>query len=213
MSVIKGRGRPSQARGFSLIVVLLLLVAVTILAVGGARLSLLNERGARNDRDTEIALQAAEAALVDAELDVLGPNPSSNSRLCLFNNKNLTPFIEGCAGSNQNLGLCAAAKAGAAPAWMAADLSPESKTSVAYGTFTGQEYVTGHGATPAALPRYVIEVLRNNGGWESGRIENASSEGATYIFRVTAIGYGVDPATHVVLQTNLYKSAVSPGCP
>lgn len=204
--------RCGRSGGFSLIVVLLLLVVVTVLGVGAAQLSLVNERSARNDRDNEIALQAAEAALVDAELDILGPNPNAASRLCLFNNKDVAPFVEGC-GSNANLGLCASNAPGTTPAWMKADLSPSSTTSVAYGTFTGQKYVVGKGATPAALPRYIVEVIRNNGGWQVNRLENAGSGNATNIFRVTAVGFGVDADTQVALQTNLYKPAVSAGCP
>lgn len=201
-----------RSRGFSLIMVMLLLVVVTVLGVGAAQLSLVNERSARNDRDNEVALQAAEAALIDAELDILGPNASTAARLCLFNNKDVAPFVEGC-GSGANLGLCAPSEPGATPAWMKADLSPSSKTSVAYGTFTSQKYVVGKGATSASLPRYIVEVMRNNGGWQANRLENASAGNATNIFRVTAIGFGVDADTQVVLQTNLYKPAVSAGCP
>lgn len=192
--------------------VMLLLVVVTVLGIGAAQLSLVNERGARNDRDNEIAFQAAEAALVDAELDILGPNASPASRLCLFNDKDVASFIEGC-GTGARLGLCAPSAPGARPAWMTADLSPGSTTSAAYGTFTGQTYVTGKGATSAALPRYIVEAMRNNGGWQGDRLENASAGSATHIFRVTAIGFGVDAGTQVVLQTNVYKPTVSAGCP
>ena len=199
--------------GFSLIVVLLLVVVLTALAVGGAQLALINELGARSDRDTEIAFQAAEAALIDAELDILGPNPSASARLCTFNDKDISAFVEGCGNSGDSLGLCAPSPSGTTPAWMSADLSPSSTRSVPYGTFTGQTLVTGVGATPAALPRYVVEVMRNNGGWEANRLQSASAGKTTNIFRVTAIGFGVREETQVVLQTNLYKPVVSAGCP
>ncbi len=199
--------------GFSLIVVSLLLILVTVLGLGAAQLSVVNELAARNDRDREIAFQAAEAALIDAELDVLGPNKHTAARLCLFNNTDVAPFVPGCGGAGNKQGLCAPAKPGATPAWMSADLSPESGTSVEYGTFTGQKYVTGTGATPAAPPRYVIEVMRNNGGWEANRLQSASAGKTTNLFRVTAIGFGVRKETQVVLQTNLYKPTVSSGCP
>ncbi|MDM0001280.1 PilX N-terminal domain-containing pilus assembly protein [Variovorax sp. J22P240] len=199
--------------GFSLIVVLLLLVVVSVLGIGAAQLSLVNELGARNDRDVEIAFQAAEAALIDAELDVLGPNTNGASRLCAFNNKDVTPFVAGCGGPGAQQGLCALAEVGAIPAWMKADLSPESRTSVVYGTFTGQQYATGRGAMPAAPPRYVIEVMRSNGGWEANSLQSASARNSTNIFRVTAMGFGVRKETQVVLQTNLYKPRVSTGCP
>ncbi len=207
------RGTPCRQAGFSLIVVLLLLIVLTVLGVGAAQLSLVNELGARSDRDTEIAFQAAEAALIDAEIDVLGPNPSTTSRLCAFSPKDVTSFVAGCGGPGDTQGLCAAAASGGAPVWMTVDLSPTSRTSVEYGRFTGQRYATGAGAIPAALPRYVIEVMRSNGGWQVNQLESAGAGGASNIFRVTAIGFGVREQTQVVLQTNLYKPTVSAGCP
>lgn len=205
--------RAEGQKGFSLIIVLLMLVIVTVLGVGAAQLSIINERSARNDRDNEVAFQAAEAALVDAELDVMGPNPDTRQRLCLFNKQDVTPFISNCAGSGNNLGLCLPGAPGTTPAWLTADFSASSKKSVEYGAFTGQTYVTGGGAMPARLPRYIVEVMRNNGGWQANQLQNASAGGATNVFRVTAIGFGVSNDTQVVLQTDLYKSAASPGCP
>lgn len=207
-------------RGFSLIVVLLMLVIAMVLGIGAAQVSLVGERSARNDRDTEVAFQAAEAALVDAERDVLGPNSSAAQRLCLFNGSDISVFVPGCGGAGMRQGLCAPAEAGDKPAWMTADFAAESKTSIVYGTFTGQAYAAGDGATdaragtlPARAPRYIVEAVRNLGGWQSGRLQSASARSASYLFRVTAIGYGMQEDTQVVLQTNLYKSGASPGCP
>ncbi|MGJ7541797.1 pilus assembly PilX family protein [Variovorax sp. LT1R16] len=210
----KPQGCGAAQRGFSLIVVLLLLAIVMVLSVSAAQLALVNEAAARSDRDTEIALQAAEAALVDAERDVLGPNADAAARLCLFDNRDIAAFTVGC-GTGRNLGLCAATAPGETPAWISADLSPASAVAVSYGQFTGQAYVAGEdqGAVPAHLPRYVVEAIRNHGGWEANRLQGASAEGATHLFRVTAVGFGVDARTQVMLQTTLYKSMTSPGCP
>lgn len=57
-------------RGVSLIVVLLILVIVSILGVSGVQISMMAEKSARNSRDYQIAWQASEAALVDAEFDI-----------------------------------------------------------------------------------------------------------------------------------------------
>lgn len=208
------RGHAAAQRGFSLIVVLLLLAIVMVLSVSAAQLALVNEAAARSDRDTEIALQAAEAALVDAERDVLGPNADAAARLCLFDSRDIAAFTDGC-GTGRNLGLCAAAAPGETPAWISADLSPASAVAVPYGQFTGQAYVAGEdlGAVPAHLPRYVVEAIRHNGGWQGSRLQGAGAEGATHAFRVTAVGFGIDARTQVMLQTTLYKSLASPGCP
>jgi len=50
--------------------VLLVLVLVELLGVAAIQIALLGERSARSHRDAELALQAAQAALVDAELDM-----------------------------------------------------------------------------------------------------------------------------------------------
>jgi type IV pilus assembly protein PilX len=209
--------RRSPQRGFSLIVVLLLLVVATVLGVGAAQVSLVNERSARNDRDTEVAFQAAEAALVDAETDVLGPN---EERLCLFNRQDATAFVAGCGGAGEQQGLCAPAEPGVDPAWMTIDLSAGNGKSVAYGTFTGQTYFSGDattgsraGALPARAPRYIEDAVRSRGSWQANVLQSASAQDVSYVFRVTAIGYGMRDETQVVLQTTLYKPAASPGCP
>lgn len=188
--------------------------------LGAAQMSLVNERSARNDRDTEVAFQAAEAALADAESDVLGPNDSAHQRLCLFSGKDATAFVAGCGGEGGHQGLCAQGEPGSEPAWKRADFSADTGQSVAYGTFTGQHYLSGDstggahaGALSARAPRYIVEALRHRGGWQADQLQSASAAEARYVFRVTAIGYGMREETQVVLQTSLYKAAGSPGCP
>ena len=59
-------------RGFSLIVALMMLIVIIILGVSASQMAINEERGARNDRDRQIAFQAAEAALKDAEYEIYG---------------------------------------------------------------------------------------------------------------------------------------------
>ena len=59
-----------QQAGASLIIVLILLGVMMALGAGAVQLSMMGERSARNDRDYQVAWQASEAALVDAELDI-----------------------------------------------------------------------------------------------------------------------------------------------
>lgn len=60
----------AQERGVALVVVMLFLVAITGIGVWTARQSTLSESMARNQMDHEIARQAAESALRDAERDI-----------------------------------------------------------------------------------------------------------------------------------------------
>ena len=56
--------------GATLLVTLLMLVVVLLLGIAAAQIALQGEKSSRNDRDRQIAFQAAEAALLDAEMDI-----------------------------------------------------------------------------------------------------------------------------------------------
>ncbi|MBT2332611.1 pilus assembly protein PilX [Variovorax paradoxus] len=60
----------SAQRGFSLFIVLTMLLLSALLAVGGARMAQLLESMAGNQREYQRAFEAAEAALLDAERDI-----------------------------------------------------------------------------------------------------------------------------------------------
>lgn len=62
-----------RARGASLVVSMIFLVILAMLGVTVAGVSGLEERGASNTRDRDLALQAAEAALHDAETQLGTP--------------------------------------------------------------------------------------------------------------------------------------------
>lgn len=185
--------------GASLIVALLMLVAVLSLGVSAAQIALQGEKAARNERDRQIALQAAEAALLDAELDIEASPDKERSRSALFAHDRTEGFADGCAGgaSNRYAGLCMRAEGGD-PVWQKIDFLDQSTNarSVAYGRFTGQSFQTGAGALPARLPRYIIELMpyRRAG-------EGATGDDLTYFYRITAIGFGAGESTQVVLQT------------
>ena len=100
----------ARQRGFSLVTTLILLVVVSGLGIAASQMVLMSERTSRFDRDAQIAFQAAEAALVDAELDIQGPNTSAVQRMNLFEAKNKVNFTVGC-GSGTLRGLCAQAAA------------------------------------------------------------------------------------------------------
>lgn len=176
-----GRGQG----GASLIAVLLVLLVVTVLGVGGAQIALMSERGARNERDMQVAWQAAEAALADAEWDM------NNARKDIFDGFNRVNFIAGC-GTGAYLGLCKSVDGGK-PAWLAVDFTDSSDTAktVAYGQLTGKVFSFGaSGIRPAKAPRYVIEAM----------VDDSGTEGAKFVYRVTAMGFGPRPDIQAVIQ-------------
>lgn len=189
--------------GVALVVALLMLAAVLMLGISAAQIALQNEKASRNDRDRQVAFQAAEAALMDAELDIEHSPDAEKSRSHLFSKDSAMGFSGagtsacGSGASNSSLGLCDRRPVDATPAWLLVDFndtSPVTMQSVPFGRFTGQVFQTGKGSLSSRPPRYVIELMTYN---RQG--ENADKP--SYFYRITAIGYGARDTTQVVLQT------------
>lgn len=188
----------SEQDGASLVVSLLILIVVLLLGISAAQIALQGEKASRNDRDRQMALQAAEAALKDAELDIQGSvDAASRSSLFASDKTMIFPQI-GCRSDGDFVGLCASADVNAAPAWLTVDFMDESQSakSVPYGRFTGQVFQTGKGSLPALPPRYIIELMRFTLPGISAEHQNQSN-----FYRITAIGFGMRDTTQVVLQT------------
>ena len=194
-----------RQRGVTLVIVLMLLVIVTLLGVGAARIALLGERTTRNERDYQIAWQAAEAALMDAQFDIRGPNSSVNQRVALFNESNTSVFLPGCNTSAANRGLCWPSEG--KPVWATVDFLNEGANAptVAYGTFTGRSFDSGDaGVKPARVPRYMIEVVRDQTPMGSAASNNTTKP-APIMYRVTSMGFGPREDVQVVLQIAFKK--------
>lgn len=189
------RLRVSQ-QGFSLMTTLILLVVVTLLGIGSSQMVLLAERSTRFDRDLQIAFQAAEAALIDAEFDIRGPNTSSNQRINTFSTSTGVGFVDGC-GTGASRGLCLPVVSGK-PVWYAStvDFTDESSTAttVKFGDFTGRTFAAGQtGFRPEIAPHYIIEAIPD-------MTPGSSASERKNIFRVTAMGFGPRKETQAVLQ-------------
>ena len=210
----------STQRGASLIVVLLILIVVSILGVGGAQIALMAERGSRNDRDMQMAWQAAEAGLIDAELDLTTPasGASSPARGALFGmtfvgtparsvqaeKVDVSNFVADCGTKTQVLnghpvwGLCSLPTTGK-PAWLTVDFTAtgNSAHAVELGTYTGRTFAAGAlGAQPVRAPRYVIEAIRDQGA--ASRDKTATE--VNYVYRVTSLGFGPREDIQAVVQ-------------
>ena len=186
---------PARRRvaGFSMIVVLIILGILSLLGVAATHMTLLTERSSRYDRDWQIAYQSAEAALLDAEFDIRGPNSSGNKRVTLFQNSSVLGFSDGCGSTTTERGLCLPTTTGK-PIWYAVDFldsSANAKT-IEFGEFTGRVLDYGStGVRPSRKPRYIIEVIPDmQPGFSTTR----------FMYRVTAMGFGPRDDTQAVLQ-------------
>lgn len=183
-----------SAGGFSMIVVLIILSVLSLMGVAVTQMTILSERSTRFDRDWQIAWQAAEAALLDAEFDIRGPNTSGSSRVSQFSPTSVLGFTADC-GTGADRGLCLPSVT-AKPVWYTVDFLDTSANArtVEFGEFTGRTLDTGTaGVRPARRPRYIIEVLPDLTPGGSATVQRN-------IYRVTAIGFGPREDTQAVLQ-------------
>ncbi|MFZ5486613.1 MAG: pilus assembly PilX family protein [Pseudomonadota bacterium] len=183
-----------------MIVVMIILLIVSILGVAGIQISMMAERGTRNDRDTQIAWQAAEAALIDAEFDIEGlPTTSTHLRSSIFNSgsTDISKFIDSCGNSGDSIGLCSLNASGK-PAWLTVDFTDAGSNAhtAAFGTYTDRAFPAGSkGIQPAQAPRYVIEPIP-----DPAVARTQGPTGMKYVYRVTSMGFGPRTDIQVALQ-------------
>ena len=188
--------------GATLVTTLLMLIVVLMLGAASAQMALQGEKSSRNDRDHQIAFQAAEAALIDAEMDIEQSPDPVRSRSHVFSVTALQDLDEGAEGhcgtgeSNTLLGVCRQLVFASTPAWPRIDFfaSGAAMVAVPYGHFTGQSFQTGVGVMPVLAPRYIIEYMPY-------RPPGRSAEQLEYVYRITAVGFGVRETTQVALQS------------
>jgi len=187
-----------RARGAALVCSLLLMLAAMLVAVSISRTVLAAIASAGAERERSLALEAAEAALRDAERDIAGG--IDPARAAQFTAAGAAGFVDGCGRGGAGRGLCSTTSP---PAWQTLDLAePGNPALVPYGYFTGANIGggTGKGLLPAQPPAYLIERIAPPGA--------AASLGNFY--RITAIGFGSNAATRVVLQSVYRKPAPAP---
>lgn len=193
----------SPQQGVALVVVMLILLVVSVLGVGGAQIALFGERTARYDRDYLIASQAAEAALMDAEFDIRGPNKYGNSRTSQFVPGNTGIFSTNCGSGFTTRGLCHPNEDIDKPVWATVKFVEDGEggpNTVKYGDYTGHEFEAGSGIQPALAPRYVIEDVEDRTPGASAELGKVQTN-----YRVTAMGFGPRVDVQVVQQIMFRK--------
>lgn len=190
-------------RGASLIVVLLLLVIVSMLGVASMQISMMGERGARNDRDMQLAWQGAEAGLTDAQIGLrtAGANPID-----------ALAISTGCSSDSTTRGFCRPDPAATKPEWLTVDFKDTSGSAetAAFGTYTGRSFANanttmGVGTQPALAPRYVVEDLGSAASGQGQQVTsnyngNSFASNFGHDYRITAMGFGPRADIQAVAQ-------------
>lgn len=183
-----------REEGAALIVCLLMMVVILLFGTSAAQVAIQEEKASRHERDRFVAFAASEAALKDAELDI-----EKSLRVALYMKEAADRAGGYCeaGAANPLLGLCRPAAPDMFPVWQQLHHDPE-MISVPLGYFTGRSSALVDSATP---PRYLIEVFPD----APPHPESADSLART-TFRITAIGYGSNEHTQVVLQSYFRKA-------
>lgn len=189
---------PHTQNGVSLVIVLILLVIISIIGISAVQISTSGTRTVTADRDQKIAWQASEAALMDAEFDILGPNSFPGNRTEVFAAGNRLEFGEGCGLSGDGKGLCLPNTTGK-PVWLTADIESDAGPATVFGTFTGRTFDadgTKKGLRPILPPRYIIEVVEDKEAFGNASYKVAKK----FVYRTTALGYGPNEDITAVTQ-------------
>jgi type IV pilus assembly protein PilX len=182
-------GRARQ-RGLSLVTTLVLMLSTLGLGVAVMSVNAMEERLIANTRDRDLAFQAAEAALRDAEQDVAS------------NVSPATAFSDTCASGlctppSQRGSLGALASLPVDDGRLGFDWTVDANVR-RYGQFTGSAEFPG----VAAQPRYVIEKFSFLGTPAGESVVLGAEPTAPGVgYRITARAVGARPETIVVLQS------------
>jgi type IV pilus assembly protein PilX len=163
--------------GAALVIALLMLIVLLMLGIAAVHIGLQSEKMSRNRRDRQIAWQAAEAALLEAEYDIGNPD---SPRYILFGNM---VWNESASDKPDVPGKPKTPKTPETPG----------TSSVTYGSHSGHIMQTAVGTLPAQLPLYQIEILP--------RAADQPSSDLSRRYRISALGFGPDPHTRVMLQS------------
>lgn len=172
-----------KQRGAVLVVSLVILLVLTILGVSVMSTTTLEEKMAAAARNKDLAFQAAETAIREAEIWLSSATP------------NAAQFSPGCAG-----GLCTVSTS-ATPRWEDATLCGTGSSVWAGGC---SRELTGLSGV-AAQPRYIVEMLQSVGGSANNpmlsNLGDFPAESASTYYRITALGFGGTLDARVILQS------------
>jgi type IV pilus assembly protein PilX len=180
------RHRAPAARiqsGIVLITGMIFMVILTLIVLAALRSGALEERMASNARNRQIALQAAEAVLRDAEVATFTVPAAP-----------FDPFTPSTFSSTCANGYCTKPAAGSTPRWKTLDWSDSSTTTRSFASNTSN---ISTGLVPNQ-PRYVIELATSPTYGGGGAIC------PTIVYRITARGVGQD-SSEVFVQS-LYRT-------
>jgi type IV pilus assembly protein PilX len=170
-----------REQGVVLFMTLVMLLIITVLGLSSVQTTSMQERMARNSRDSNLAFQSAEAAIKAAEAVVQDYVIEENFDDLVDSTAGL--FYEASYNETQN--------------WQNFDWEN--------GAFYTADAIVG----TAAVPKYLVEVVKTVVAYDDtlnlNNIGQDTGSGSTHIFRITAYGTGGTSTAHVMIQSTFGK--------
>jgi len=199
-----------REHGFSMMIVMAAVALLGLLTMATFHVVLDQRQRTSLTADHALAKYAAEHALTAAECELSvatdTPAPSAcavalpQERIVALNPVSLPGFAVGACGSGNTLGLCRPRPDQSL--WELAGLLDAISLGMPVGLPTP---TPGSERMPARVARYVIEPIPDP--WP-GQVTQAGEISLPGLYRITAVGFGADPAVYVVLQT-VFRPRVS----
>lgn len=191
-----------KQRGMSIVVILVILVAILLLGVAAAQISLLSSQSTRYWRDYAVARESAHSAFVDAIMDIEGTR-----RPEAFEEDSSLGFIEGAGCAGEYAGLCTQKDPNIPILFDKNNFDIKNSSNVvSYGTFTGRSFSSiGAGLQPAQEPGYIIERIEVPTADDMGDTPTKKPP-VNAKFRISAIGFGPRTEVYVILQGEYDKT-------
>jgi type IV pilus assembly protein PilX len=165
----------------ALFISLVMLLILTILGISSIQSTTMQERMARNARDSNLAFQAAESAIKDAEV-------------FMETLSTLTPFTTGGTNGHYDVSVSAANIVETID-WSVGPVADP-------GVVTE---IQGVNAQPTYIVEFLKTVVSDADRLNLDNIGQDTGSGRTQMFRVTAYGTGGSSAAHVVIQSTYGK--------
>lgn len=170
---------PGRQTGAALAVSLVILLIMTILGVQALKTTMLEEKMAGNYRDKQLAFEAAEAALREAEiwLDTITPTVT------------VAPFTPDLSNGE---------------VWMFSDVMQENiKKEAWWNSPSGVVEATTNNSQLSSEPKYTIMEQQSLG--DTAELGSNAQQPQRYFYRVVARGVGGSDNSVVLLQTTFVK--------
>ncbi|MFT7090568.1 MAG: type IV pilus assembly protein PilX [Candidatus Azotimanducaceae bacterium] len=169
---------------------LVMLLIITVLGLSSVQTTTLQERMARNARDTNLAFQATEAAIKDAETMV----ETFTSLVDFGNDPRINPAQ--CYDSpNDDAGLYYERGYNCSSNWVGIDWSGST------GFIAAATAITGVAEQPKYIVEHVKTVIADEDKLNLDNIGQDTGSGRAQIFRITVFGTGGTDTAHVMIQS------------